>query len=904
MRYTYACFENYIGFYNGLGLNKVEIDFSKAKNHIVLISGINGCGKSTLMNALSIFPDPYGAFVPNLPARKILNIIDNETSYYIQIISGMKKSKRETTKAYIQKNGVELNPNGNISSYKEIIFSEFELDSNYISLSKLSANDRGLGDKTPSERKRFVANIINNLEIYNEIYKTLNKKSNVYKSHIKTIHTKIQNIGVKENLELNMDQLKHQEQDIQQKILNYNNQIVSIQTKVSISEQEAEKVNQLEHEYQQINEELFQLETSLKQYRKKSQIKENEIESKFQEDQLLQTKYQYKFENLKSKWEDRSNQLQSINNSIYNLNADLKNNNSIIDQSLELKYNETVQQLDQLRNDLHVLQLSEDPKLIYVIDDVLKFYQEFLTYLDSLYDRSDTELLKYLCIHNHTLNDIMDESHQSIQKMEDLKHQLDELNQITKELSILENRPSDCQNDNCSFIQSAIHLKQQLGDRDIIEEISELNKAINRINKKQQIENDTIMKYQSYELEYRTFSSFIHRFESYKEKFKNLGEIKYLDTISLLSAILNNSPMNDMRDPKRLIDAKNTLLSIQSYSDLAKSLESDMKVQKEKQVLLESNQKLLQKYESEKESLLKETRDVKIEIDHYQQLINSLEKLLSLEKDYCHVFESYSEKKRKFDQLEEQVKEYRSKSDKALEQYTKIKQYQNQIDSLNQEMHPITQQIQIISGQLTLLSSYYQEYEQYQEKYQMIETLKKYCSPTNGGIQTIFMQMYMSKTLQLSNEILQMLFGGEYQLLDFIINSNEFRIPFSGSGLPVDDISNGSASQVCMMSMIINLVLLHQASTKFNIAQLDEMDHALDTRNRSQFVKILNTIIPMLGIDQLFVISHSIEADASLADVIRLKTYSDFDDNTDLGNVIYDYNTEIQKVDSQSIENI
>ena len=141
MRYMYACFENYIGFYNGLGLDKVEIDFTRGKNKIVLISGSNGCGKSTLLNALNIFPDPYSAFVPNKPGKKLLSLFDNGDRYDIQIISGWKNNKRETTKAFIQKNGLELNNNGNVSSYKEIIFSEFDLDSNFSSLSRLSAND-------------------------------------------------------------------------------------------------------------------------------------------------------------------------------------------------------------------------------------------------------------------------------------------------------------------------------------------------------------------------------------------------------------------------------------------------------------------------------------------------------------------------------------------------------------------------------------------------------------------------------------------------------------------------------------------------------------------------------------------------------------------------------------------
>ena len=39
MRYLRAKFKNYIGFYNGMGLNVVDIDFSKCTHKIVLITG-------------------------------------------------------------------------------------------------------------------------------------------------------------------------------------------------------------------------------------------------------------------------------------------------------------------------------------------------------------------------------------------------------------------------------------------------------------------------------------------------------------------------------------------------------------------------------------------------------------------------------------------------------------------------------------------------------------------------------------------------------------------------------------------------------------------------------------------------------------------------------------------------
>ena len=120
--------------------------------------------------------------------------------------------------------------------------------------------------------------------------------------------------------------------------------------------------------------------------------------------------------------------------------------------------------------------------------------------------------------------------------------------------------------------------------------------------------------------------------------------------------------------------------------------------------------------------------------------------------------------------------------------------------------------------------------------------------------------------------------------------------------MPVDDISSGSNSQICIMSMIINLVLLNQASSKYNIAQLDEIDESLDPYNRSQFVNVLYQIINILQIDQLFVIAQSLEVDSANCDIIKLKTYNNTDESSKYdGNIIYDYDTEFKKSLSKTL---
>ena len=281
MKYLQATFKNYIGFYNGMGLYEVSIDFSKCMNRIILIMGKNGSGKSTLNNHLNPFPDGSSSFIPGKTAEKLLVLADGQTIYTIQIISPADLKGRKTTKAYIQKNGVELNENGNVSSYREIIFNEFELDTNYISLSRLSNSDRGLGDKTPAERKRFASNIVDNLETYNSIYKTLNKKSLIYKSHINTIHTKIQNIGTMDNLRSRLKQLQAREGELNREIMAANNSIVSIEAKNSIDEEEALRIKAVTDKHEELASQLALIQTQLDAQYHKTKIPAEEIQEKY-----------------------------------------------------------------------------------------------------------------------------------------------------------------------------------------------------------------------------------------------------------------------------------------------------------------------------------------------------------------------------------------------------------------------------------------------------------------------------------------------------------------------------------------------------------------------------------------------------------------------------------------------
>ena len=359
--------------------------------------------------------------------------------------------------------------------------------------------------------------------------------------------------------------------------------------------------------------------------------------------------------------------------------------------------------------------------------------------------------------------------------------------------------------------------------------------------------------------------------------------------------VLNMNTFGFIREHKKVTDVANLLRIFAAEKQQNQLLELEYRNYREKVQLLNSSRNMLNKLEKSQAELIETIAKAKSDMDSYSSTVSSLEIKVNNETEYLAVYLRYEKLLEEYIVVKDQVEEFKKKSSKALEALSSITALRDKINVLSAELEPLMREINTISGQLTLLDSYYEEYAKYKQSYDMIETLKKYCSPTSGGIQTLFMQLYMSKTKDIANSILSMLFNGSYRLEDFIINENEFRIPFIGEGLPVDDISSGSGAQIAMMGMIINLVLLHQASTRFNIAQLDEVTAALDSYNNSLFTNIMFYCMQILNIEQLFLISHSTETDNSYADIIKLKGYENYESSIQSGNVIWDFDEIIKQ---------
>ena len=183
-------------------------------------------------------------------------------------------------------------------------------------------------------------------------------------------------------------------------------------------------------------------------------------------------------------------------------------------------------------------------------------------------------------------------------------------------------------------------------------------------------------------------------------------------------------------------------------------------------------------------------------------------------------------------------------------------------------MPELQNQIEQAKYKMILFDQYRKDYAEYSQLYDRLEMVKQYTGI--NGIQAEIMDYTMNQILSMVNQLSAMIFGGRFSLDKFEITADDFLISFydAETGKVRQDISMMSASQLGQLSMIISFVLLHNASEKFNIIRLDEVDNNLDNDNRLRFFGLVDMIMQILNFDQAVIISHNVELDLSNCDLI------------------------------------
>ena len=207
------------------------------------------------------------------------------------------------------------------------------------------------------------------------------------------------------------------------------------------------------------------------------------------------------------------------------------------------------------------------------------------------------------------------------------------------------------------------------------------------------------------------------------------------------------------------------------------------------------------------------------------------------------------------------VKELSKRKQKLEKMIDSYNEMNSQYLNLNGELNSMVNKYNILSKDLETLEHANAQYlstddeiKKNKESDYKYKVIAEATSSTKGKPVLAIRDM-MDKSKRLTNRLLDVMYTGEIQILDPIINEAEFTIPFRCGGNVSNDIRYGSQSESTLISLTLSLSLA-SSLTKYNIRLLDEIDGFMDQQSAEVFVLMLNEMIGTLGIDQMFIISH------------------------------------------------
>lgn len=897
MRFGEIKLTGYAGIYQGTLKKELYIDFTKCKNRIITIIGDNGSGKSTLLRSITIFPDNNDEFLIGEYAEKSGTVIDGDSVYFFscqhqvrsKVVDGEVVYERLPAKAYIKKstpNGmVELNPAGTIGSYKDVLMSEFNLDPNFVTLSYLSTENKGIVERTPAERRKYVGPLLQSVEVYNNILKALNKRNSINKGFVNNISSKIRSVGTEEHILESLESVKNRidylteqknllikdiaERDASIKLLDPDGSIQTLYTSIEIElqriDREINRCNTLLN--YQFSDDRFtafdDIEKALKHYNEYS-TSINVLKSKVEElESTIQT--------LFSQREEEGRAIQLKTQRLVSLRSEI--NYTDIEKSMEL-YTSNIKEYEAIFEKIHIknaLSISKDEYVTglttmkSIKDTIDAFRSSGFSHIIKeavIAVRDNVDLISEINLYESQLKDVEDNIEVHTQAYNALSAKIEAM-------SVLSKRPKSCKIDSCEFIRDALELSKTNPQ----EELEYLGSIIEDLSKDRMVVKNILEELNQTLVCSKELAIIIRTIDNNSAIISKLPNGYIFSKPTVFDKLLNDDPFLEIDELYQYINYANIFEEYKLAKDTLYKLEVEYKIYESKNEVIIELEKDIEVLDQKLSSLVSTIESTNATIREYKETIAGSD-------DYLSTLDLIIVNLNKRNALENEKNECLSKLETIATNMEKIKlhlQYRDHdlanLNDVEKALAPLNNERDSLNYNLTSLAQYKEELEIHRASYDKIEILKKYSNPSEKGIQNLFIKVYMNQTLGLANEILSKFFNSRMTLLRFDTQDGAFSIPCysSYSNMEVDDVSRCSRSEKCMASLAMSTAMQKQSSTKYNVLKLDELDEGLDSTNRLAFIQNLFTITDVLEIEQCIMVSHTIELELGAVDIIELR---------------------------------
>jgi len=858
MRINYLCLKNYAGIYTGMRKREIAIDLSKSKNRVVLLIGDNGSGKTTILRELQPFANSGNIDASNMQelilkdenGYKEIHIENDNDLYVIKHHHLISRGSR-TTKSFISKNGVELNPNGLVGSFAEIVKMELGIEQEYLKLVRLGSNVTGFMDLKASERKDFASKLLSEIDIYSQFYKKVNEDTRLLKSVMKSVVDKINKLKIEdeEEVQKNVKRLEelltkcHEQRDM------YNNEIGKITGEMNALvngdvKKFLEDLESLKEKYTVICADITD---------KRSRLKKFNILLVEDIDRTIN----YIKDNITSSNAEISSNTSMINflftqlNNLYTQKEEKENNLKYLTSELELsKLEDMYLELHRKKEKLDKIYKKFEPKCTK--DDLLaalRLMQEIDKIIETIYSFNHdgvVEVIDHIENNRNIDSYVKKEVVKIDDKMSSNKLEIMKItnNSIPKDKVYVMFRPQECEDETCPYVRfykDNVKTEDEKASNKYDKENKKLEKRreylLSLTDIKKNIDYIKLLVNSNKELTKKLpedFFNISHIFNSIKECVPFFDETKVTSYIAIYEEYEEYNKLKDnIKEVKKEIDfirknAGSLAVMQKEFETIDKEI---YRIQKEINDLKEKNSKL----------------EIKV-----QKLTDTHEELLS----YKTLKEEIESDLQEAQSLHEDINNKTIIAEKIHVSLINKSKLEEEIQKVDNTIKGYEEEINHHKFLLREFQALNKEKAQIQEKYDEVEIIREALS-SNKGMPLLFIQMYLKDTRMAVNNLLDVIYKGNLEVEDFDINDKEFRIPYTKNGITVSDIIHTSQGERSFVSIALSFSLISKSIDKYNILLLDEIDSTLSQKNRYYFLSILEKQLDTIGAEQVFLITHN-----------------------------------------------
>lgn len=823
--------ENFEAIKHCMHTNRIEIDFSKQENKICLLIGPNGSGKTTILSLLNPFAtlgnldvrDGYHLIIPHKNGLKEIWIENGPNLYKIQHIYTASKDTH-STKTFIQKNELELNPNGNVTSGKEIIKEELWVELDYMKLIRLGPNVKSLISQSSTERKQFMGKLLDDIGIFLQYYKHVNNNMRTLKEILAHTMDKLKRckFDTKESYKKELKRMEKQIQSMESTLRSYQDEYVVLESK----REELGDILEIRHNLDTYGKQLKKMEKTRSKlgehpepasyYRdayEKAVVELNSKENLLTTNQMLLEKELV----MRNSFEERLRRLAIQKNNVDETDKELDRLGKLL-EDCKKSIKELKKNVESFDCDLTVEKFEE----------FFVFLKASESSLRKLYEFGQIPIKKIVSLLREKKNVV---KYISSGMMEVTQSDQDEI--LLERLSkITGSNPKETGCEGCVALKMRQYIQMLLNDR----EAEETNSM--------EFYHDMELVYQGLLPILEGFKPFASTIDQFPDSIKNLFTI---------DAIFTRLEKGDTLYPIKVMDNFYTLLKEKENLELQEDRKQELIDEIRKIQRISGQDSILEEYALATKDLNKSLAQIR----EYRETIHSLEREVqelrltaeSME-DAANTCEFYEETKEKVITLQEAYQSYHNLSCSMNEREKLISSTKMELERARKEY-----------GTLTTDYSNYKELTEnlrsYQIHYDNMDLMKRALSSSKGGIPTIIIKHYLKDVVNITNDLLDIAYHGNVELERFNITADEFTIPVYINGTSLPDVKLASQGETALVGVALAFALVAQSLHGYNIMALDEMDGPLDTNNRRKFIEILEEMIERIGAEQIFLITHN-----------------------------------------------